>query len=144
MVLYLIIRGSHRIFNLSQGSSSSLLTGDLFLHLVWPLIITVAIWLIAPLTLWRKPHRIASVYVPSHSSHYSWLSLPSAYGIFFSFQSIQTSSAPMPDAMSTTLYLEQKTLIKQNFSHPPIYQKSQVIILPTYRSKKNLIRKMAT
>ncbi|KEF52076.1 uncharacterized protein A1O9_11702 [Exophiala aquamarina CBS 119918] len=60
VLVYFVVQASHEINRLSGFSNSSLLRGQLFLFLVWPLAGIITIWLIAPLTLGQKPHTLAS------------------------------------------------------------------------------------
>ncbi|KAK0387601.1 hypothetical protein NLU13_3847 [Sarocladium strictum] len=60
ITIYFVVTGSRSILDLSNGSVSSLLTGSLFICLVWPISLLYIIWLVAPLTLGLKPHSLSS------------------------------------------------------------------------------------
>ena len=62
VLIFFVGQACREINRLSEDSGSSLLRGQPFLLLLWPLVIIVSIWLVAPLTLGQKPPGWASVY----------------------------------------------------------------------------------
>ena len=59
--IYLVVKNSSWVLAQDRTDHRQLYQGELFMMFVWPVLITYGIWILAPLTLLRRPHQWWSV-----------------------------------------------------------------------------------
>lgn len=59
--IYLIVKNNNWVLAQGRADHRQLYQGELFMMIVWPVLITYGIWVLAPLTLLRRPHQWLSV-----------------------------------------------------------------------------------